>query len=152
MEPGLKLGFVAALVAGCMFAVIIMLEGSISKVVGAINASLLEHFFGGTIAFGLIGILLIRRHVEISTVRPVIPLSAALGLLVFAAVAVTAFAIPRTGVALGNFAVVFGQLVLAVVIDTIGFGGLDKVPLSPQRILGLLVMIGGIYLVFPKHG
>ncbi len=152
MEPGLKIGLIAALGAGCAFGIIVTLEGSISKVVGAINASVLEHFFGGCIAFALFGILLLRRRIELSTVGSVLPTSALLGILVFAAVAAVAFAIPRTGVALGNFAVVFGQLVLAVVIDTLGFGGLDKVPLSPQRILGLLVMVAGIYLVFPKHG
>ena len=152
MEASLRLGLIAALAAGCLFGIIVALEGAVSKVVGAINASVLEHFFGGSIAFIIVGILLIRGRVEFSIIRPVIPISIILGILVFAAVATVAFAIPRTGVALGNFAVVFGQLLLAVVIDTAGVGGLERVPLSPQRIIGLLVMIAGIYLVFPKHG
>jgi transporter family-2 protein len=152
MEAGLRFGLIAALIAGGMFAIIVTLEGAISKVVGAINASILEHLFGGSIAFVLFGILLISRRINYGTVKPVLPMSAILGVLVFAAVAVVAFAVPRTGVALGNFAVVFGQLLLAVLIDTIGVGGLERLPLTPQRIIGLLVMIAGIYLVFPKQG
>jgi transporter family-2 protein len=152
MEAELRLGFIIALIAGCMFAVIVTLEGAISKAVGAINASVLEHFFGGCIAFVLVAFLLISRRVEFTNIKPILPVAAILGLLVFSAVAVVAFAVPRTGVALGNFAVVFGQLVLAVIIDAVGFAGLERVPLSPQRIIGVLVMLVGIYLVFPKHG
>ena len=151
MEAGLKLGLIVALAAGCIFGIIVTLEGAVSKVVGAINASVLEHFFGGIIAFSVVGILLIRKRVEWGAVRSVLPMSIIVGILVFAAVAAVAFAIPRTGITLGNFALVLGQLLLAVVIDTVGFGGLDRVPLSPQRIIGLLLMIAGVYMVFPKN-
>ena len=152
MEASLKMGLVAALAAGCLFGVIVALEGAVSKVVGAINASVLEHFFGGSIAIIFVSVLLIQRRVVISEIRSIIPVSILLGILVFGAVATVAFAIPRTGIALGNFAVVFGQLVVAVVIDTVGIGGLERVPLSPQRILGLIVMMVGIYLIIPKNG
>jgi len=124
----------------------------VSKGVGGFNASVFEHFFAGLIAFTAVGFLVFRRRVEWGEVTPVLPLSILLGILVFAAVATIAYAIPRTGVALGNFVLVFGQLVLTVLIDTFGIGGLERVPLSPQRIIGLLVMLGGTYLVFHKNG
>ena len=113
---------------------------------------MLEHFFSGLIAFTAVGYLLVRKQVEWQAITSVLPMSVLLGILVFVAVAAVAFAIPRTGVALGNFSLVFGQLVLAVLIDTIGFGGLERVPLSPQRVIGVLVMLAGIYLVFPRNG
>ena len=68
------------------------------------------------------------------------------------AVAAISFAVPRTGVAAGNFALVFGQLMIAALIDAIGFPGMGKIPLTPIRILGLLVMAIGIYLVLPREG
>jgi bacterial/archaeal transporter family-2 protein len=152
MEESLKIGLIAALAAGCMFGIIVTLEGAVAKVVGGLNASILEHFFGGLIAFAAIGYMLIRKRVDWGATISVLPMSAIVGVLVFTAVATIAFAIPRTGVALGNFALVFGQLLVAVVIDTVGFGALTRVPLTPQRIIGLLVMAGGIYLVLPRNG
>lgn len=152
MEESLKIGLLAALAAGCMFGVIVSLEGAVSKVVGGLNASILEHFFGGLIAFTAVGYLLIRKRVDWGSTISVLPMSVIVGILVFAAVATISFAIPRTGVALGNFALVFGQMLVAVVIDMVGFGALERVPLTPQRIIGLLVMAGGIYLVLPRNG
>ena len=152
MEADLKYGLLAALMAGCMFAVIVTLEGVVSKVVGGFFASVFEHFFAGLVAFTVVGFVLVRRNINWSEITPILPLSMLLGFLVFAAVATIAYAIPRTGVALGNFVLVFGQLVLTVVIDTMGIGGLERVPLTPQRIVGLLVMVAGTYLVFYKKG
>ncbi len=152
MEAGMRLGLIVAVAAGGMFAIIVTFEGAVARVVGGFNASVLEHLFSGTIAVVALGILLARKSVEWESIRPVIPLSIVLGFMVFAAVAMISFAVPHTGVALGNFSLVFGQLVLAVLIDTVGFGGLERVPLSPQRIIGLMVMLLGIYLVFPKNG
>ena len=152
MEVGLKIGLLAAVASGCVFTVITTLEGAVSKVVGGINASLYEHFFAGIIAIVAIGIMLARGSMDRDAAITVIPMSAIVGVLVLGAVAAIAFAIPRTGVMVGNFALVFGQLVFAVVLDTIGVGGLDRVPLTPQRILGLVIMVAGIYLVLPKEG
>jgi transporter family-2 protein len=152
MEEGLKLGLLAALAAGCMFGCVTALEGSVARVVGGINASLYEHFFAGIIAIVAVGVMFLRGNMEREATLSVLPYSIAVGILVLVSVAAIAFAVPRTGVALGNFALVFGQLLLAIIIDMVGFGGLERVPLTPQRVIGLLVMLGGIYLVLPKNG
>jgi transporter family-2 protein len=152
MEAGMKIGLLAAVGAGCMFAIVTALEGGVARLVGGINASLYEHFFAGIIAIVAVGVILLRGNMDKDVTISVLPMSAIVGVLVLVSVATIAFAIPRTGVALGNFGLVFGQLLVAIVIDTVGFAGLERVPLTPQRILGLLVMAGGIYLVLPKDG
>jgi bacterial/archaeal transporter family-2 protein len=42
---------------------------------------------------------------------------------------------------------VTGQLVASVVIDRFGLFGLDQVPLSPERVLGVVLLLGGTVLV-----
>ena len=44
-------------------------------------------------------------------------------------------------------ATVFGQLTASVVIDRLGLFGLDEVPLSPERILGVALLLAGTVLV-----
>src|SRR3954449_10096596 len=44
-------------------------------------------------------------------------------------------------------ATVTGQLTTSVVLDQIGFLGLDKEPISPARISGVLLLLAGTYLI-----
>lgn len=44
-------------------------------------------------------------------------------------------------------ATVFGQLAASVVIDRLGLFGLDQVPLSPERVLGVGLLLVGTILV-----
>ena len=152
MADGLKVGVVAALAAGSLFGIITAIEGAVGRVVGGVNSSLFEHFFAGVIAIVVLTILLMRGNLAFGAARSVLPLSAFGALLVVIAVAAISFAVPRTGVAVGNFALVFGQLLIAALIDAIGISGMAKIPLTPVRFLGLLVMAIGIYLVLPKGG
>jgi transporter family-2 protein len=152
MADGLKVGLVAAVAAGSLFGIITAIEGAVARVVGGVNSSLYEHFFAGIIAIVVIVILLARGNLAPGTALPVLPWSAFGAVLVLISVAAISFAVPKTGVAVGNFALVLGQLLMAVLIDAIGFPGMGKIPLTPIRLLGLLVMVIGIYLVVPRQG
>jgi bacterial/archaeal transporter family-2 protein len=44
-------------------------------------------------------------------------------------------------------ATVTGQLTTSVVLDQIGFLGLDKEPISPARIAGVVLLLAGTYLI-----
>ena len=44
-------------------------------------------------------------------------------------------------------ATVFGQLTASVAIDRLGLFGLDQVPLSPERIVGVVLLLVGTVLV-----
>jgi transporter family-2 protein len=59
--------------------------------------------------------------------------------------AVTWFA-PRIGVGNAVFFVLIGQLFSAAAIDHFGLLGAERMPISPQRALGLAVMAAGVWL------
>jgi transporter family-2 protein len=59
--------------------------------------------------------------------------------------AVTWFA-PRIGVGNAVFFVLIGQLLSAAAIDHFGLLGAERMTISPQRALGLLVMAAGVWL------
>jgi len=59
--------------------------------------------------------------------------------------AVTWFA-PRIGVGNAVFFVLIGQLLSAAAIDHFGLLGAERMTISPQRALGLVVMAAGVWL------
>lgn len=44
-------------------------------------------------------------------------------------------------------ATVTGQLTTSVVLDRIGFLGLDREPITPARVVGVLLLLAGTYLI-----
>jgi len=151
MLQRLNLGVVVAVITGSVFGVVTAIEGNIARTVGAINASLLEHSIAGLIAIPAILFIIFSGRLEWGTAKSVLPMSAVVGVLVLIAVAGVAFAMPRIGVTTGNMLIVLGQMVIVVLIDTYGIAGYTKVPLSLPRIAGLLLMVGGIFLVLPRN-
>ena len=151
MQQRINLGVFVATIAGGVFGLVTTFEGAVARSVGAINASLLEHMFAGFIAIPAVIILFLRGNLTWNITRPILPIAALLGIFVLTAVAGIAYAIPRVGVTAGNMALLFGQIAVAVLIDTVGLLGYERVPLSLPRIVGLVLMVIGIYLVLLKQ-
>ena len=57
------------------------------------------------------------------------------------------FFIPRIGVSTVLAASIAGQLIAASVIDHFGFFGLTVHPISAGRVAGILLLLGGIFLI-----
>ena len=69
------------------------------------------------------------------------------GLLGAAYVTVALISVSTIGAGAVAAATVTGQLTAAVVIDRLGILGLERVAISPQRILGIALLLAGTYLV-----
>lgn len=69
---------------------------------------------------------------------------------VLGVIAVTAMIVcaPPLGVGLATVCLLFGQIVLVIVIDTLGLFGVEKVPLDYNRILGVIFMLLGVFFVY----
>lgn len=151
MHQRMNIGVIVAAIAGGIFGAVTTIEGTVARSVGAINASLLEHLFAAFIAIPAVIILFLRGNLTWDNTRAILPISALGGVLVMIAVAGIAYAMPRVGVTAGNMTMLFGQMAIAVLIDTIGVVGYDKVPLTFPRIAGLGLMIVGVYLALPRQ-
>jgi len=94
---------------------------------------------------------LLREGPDAWRVPPVVvgatALSGLLGILIISGIS---FSLQRAGVAAGLASVILGQLVLSAVIDTLGWGGVEPIPLSLTRVAGLFVAGLGVYMVLPK--
>ena len=56
-------------------------------------------------------------------------------------------AVPRIGTALVVGASVLGQLGQALALDTFGWLGVPRLPLSPTRIAGAVLLLAGVLLM-----
>lgn len=72
------------------------------------------------------------------------------GALGAAFVTIAVLAVPRVGAAVTFAAVISGQLIGAMCIDTFGWLSVTQVPLNPWRIAGVILLLAGVYLIQQK--
>jgi uncharacterized membrane protein YdcZ (DUF606 family) len=61
------------------------------------------------------------------------------------------FSLSRTGVTAGLASIILGQMFISMIADSTGSGGVEPIPLSLQRIAGLVVMFIAVLLLLPKR-
>jgi len=151
MRLSIITGAVFAALTGIAIAVQSTITSRVGAQIGDIRTGLLTNTLGGVIAGGLMLVWLLREGPEAWKVPPVLvgatALSGLLGILIITGIS---FSLQRVGVAAGLAGVIFGQLLISAVIDSVGIGGADPIPLTLTRIFGVLVTGFGVYLLLPK--
>ncbi len=150
MKTSLIFGGLLALLTGFAITVQATLTSRTGAIIGDLQTGLLTSVLGGSL--GLVVALswyLIRPESWRLTGTAVVMLAVAgsLGLFIISGIS---FSLQRVGVAAGLAGLIFGQLMLSIVIDTRGMGGVEPIPLTLPRILGLAAMAVGVYLLLPK--
>jgi transporter family-2 protein len=144
-------GALVALLTGIAIAVQSTVTSRVGGVIGDIRTGILTNTMGGITAGTLMLIWLLREGPQTWKVPPVVigvtALSGILGVLIVTGIS---FSLQRAGIAAGLASVILGQLALSFIIDSIGIGGVEPIPVSATRILGLLVSGFGVYLLLPK--
>jgi len=132
-------------VAGGLIALQAPINAGLGKVTGSLPAALVS-FAVGTVALVAIVVLSGKAGGLSSTfdVSWYYLLGGLLGAIYVANALVAVSAIGAGGVAAATIA---GQLTASVAIDRLGLFGLDQVPLSPERLLGIALLMAGTVLV-----
>ncbi len=143
MDRGLAVALTA--VAGGLIAAQAPINAELGRSTGTMAAALVS-FLIGTIALAAIVVLSgkaggLGNTFEVSWYYL---LGGFLGAIYVFNALVAVSAIGAGGVAA---ATIFGQLTASVAIDRLGLFGLDEVPLTPERILGIVLLLAGTLLV-----
>ncbi|HWO15085.1 MAG TPA: DMT family transporter [Solirubrobacterales bacterium] len=143
MDRGLAVLLTA--IAGGLIALQAPINAGLGKATGSLPAALVS-FLVGTVALAAIVVLSGRAGGLSSTfdVSWYYLLGGLLGAIYVANALIAVSAIGAGGVAA---ATITGQLVFSVAIDRLGLFGLDEVPLTPERILGVALLLAGTVLV-----
>jgi bacterial/archaeal transporter family-2 protein len=143
MDRGLAVLLTA--LAGGLIALQAPINAGLGKATGSLPAALVS-FLIGTVALAAIVVLSGKAGGLGSTfdVSWYYLLGGLLGALYVANALIAVTAIGAGGVAAMTVA---GQLTASVAIDRLGLFGLDQVPLSPERVLGVVLLFAGTVLI-----
>ncbi len=122
------------------------------RLVGPILTGLLVNLAGGALAALLLLGLWATGHLSLSgSLRssPILIIVAA-GALGIGIIGGIAYSLPRTGIAAGVAAIFFAQMLVAVLVDSLGWGGAGPIPLRVSRLVGLGLLFVGTWLVLPR--
>jgi len=150
-----KAGMIAifiAILSGLAIGIQSSLNSAAGKMTGAVITGLLVNFFGGMVSALLLLMIFIRqRDIEFLNIKPttwmVIIISGLLGIGIVTGIA---YALPKIGVAAGLSAIIAGQMVVALIVDTFGLTGAKPIPINFSRIIGILLLAIGTWALLPK--
>jgi transporter family-2 protein len=151
MKNSIILGVIAALVTGIMIGVQSTLSSRIGTIIGPIRTGLLTNLIGGIFAGLIVASLSLVQgssawHIPKMALIMLL-VAGALGLLIITGVS---FSLQYVGVTAGIATIILGQMLISVIVDTTGWGGVKPIPLDIQRIFGLVVMGAAVYLLLPR--
>lgn len=151
MKNAMIVGAFAALATGVAIGIQATLTSRVGGIIGNIRTGLLTNFLGGLIAGIVVLFLFILQGSgawKIPTTAVVmVAVSGTLGILIITGLS---FSLQRAGVATGLATIILGQLIVSVIVDTRGIGGIEPIPLTIPRIGGLFVMAIAVYLLMPR--
>ncbi|KAF0112267.1 MAG: hypothetical protein FD147_328 [Chloroflexi bacterium] len=147
------LGIVGALFTGIAIGAQSTLSSRIGSLIGNFKTGVLMNSIGGMIAGLFFLVLLLVKGKGFwqlpSTSLAMLIFAGALGILIVTGIS---FSLQKTGVAAGLATVILGQMLVSVFIDAKGWGGSAPIPITIPRLIGLLVMAAGLFLLLPKKG
>jgi len=123
------------------------------RLIGPARSGLLINLAGGAIAALIVlavGFLTVSRPMQGLTVSSgmVVIAAGALGLVIIAG---AAYALPRVGIAAGLATIILGQMLVALLVDTFGWGGAPPLPLRLERLAGVGILFIGTWLLLPRQ-
>jgi transporter family-2 protein len=133
-------------VAGAFLPLQAGINGQLAKQISSVMSAALVSFVVGTIA--LLAVVLLQRELpSLDALKGLSWWQWSGGLLGAVFIATAAFAGPRIGALLFMVLVLAGQLSMALMLDHFGWAGYREAPISPGKLAGLALIIGGIWLI-----
>lgn len=134
-----------AAVSGMAMAVQGSLNAVLGKYVGQIEATLIVHIIGSVLAGLIVLVGLSKGNLgKLMQVPWYAYLGGILSVLIIYGVAAS---IPKVGVAVATTAIIVGQVSTAMLIDQFGCFGLEKIPFTFMKLIGLILLAVGARLM-----
>src|SRR5574341_233868 len=142
MQKSHTISLIVALACGLGVGTQASLNNAAGRLAEPIMTGLLVNFLGGAASAVILAAIYLRQGAGIlSAIRgSTLNILVIAGLLGIAIITGAAFALPRVGVAAGLAAIIVGQMVVAVIVDTLGLVGGQPIPLSWVRVGGLALL------------
>lgn len=132
-------------IGGAAGAVQSPINSVLGKRIGVFESGLWS-FATGTVLLILLVLLFGKGQLaEITAVPKWQLIGGALGVIVVISMIVAA---PHLGIGLAMVGILFGQVTIGILIDTFGWLGVERIPLDYNRIIGMILMLAGVFFVY----
>ena len=135
--------------AGVLMAIQGSLNSALSKVIGVLEGNFILHAVGLLIVVIMLFVLGLGK-VDLNAVDKAPWYLYLVGVIDDAIIYGVMLSIAKTGAGVATTAIITGQLAMSLVIDQFGLFGLDKVPMSWGRGIGLVLMAIAAKLLLGK--
>lgn len=151
MKNAILIGTLTALITGVLIATQATFSNRGGNIIGPIRTGILTNLGSGLFALVFILVTIIWHSLEWRNLpQPTVWMllfSGGLGVLIVIGVS---FSLRFTGVTAGTAAIILGQLLISSIVDANGLSGQPPIPITWQRIAGLLVMGLAVFLLLPR--
>ena len=152
MKNAILIGTLTAVITGILIATQATLSSRGGHIIGPVRTGILTNLGSGLFALIFMMVTIVWhtlewRNLPQATVWTLL-FSGGLGILIVIGVS---FSLRYTGVTAGTAAIILGQLLISTIVDATGLSGQMPIPISWQRVLGLLVMGVAVFLLAPRE-
>ena len=153
MQKLMLTSLVIALFSGLAIGMQSSLISIAGKNAGAFMTGLLVNAFAGMAAGLLLAVIYVQQgNIAFSAIQlPTLRAILVAGLLGIGIISGIAYALPKIGVAAGLSMIITGQMIMGVLVDTLGLAGGQPIPLNWSRIGGLVLLALGTWAIVPKE-
>ena len=153
MNSTMTVGLLVALGTGIAIGMQGLFTSITGQMLGPVRGGLAIHIGGSLAGAVMVFIVMLTQvnHYNIVITPRVMAYALIAGTIGMFIVMGIAFAFPRIGQVSGQAAIIFAQLSVAVFVDMFALAGGQPIPLDWRRVLGLMVMALGTYLLLPQQ-
>lgn len=152
MKNTLLIGTIIAILTGILITTQATFSGRGGSIIGPVRTGIITNLGSGLFALIFLVVTIVWHTLEWKSVPQAtvgtLLFSGGLGILIVIGIS---FALQYTGVTAGTAAVILGQLMISTIVDATGLSGQAPIPITWQRIAGLLVMAVAVYLLLPRE-
>ncbi|NMB20032.1 MAG: DMT family transporter [Firmicutes bacterium] len=142
------LALVLAALSGLFMALQGSLNTALGKVVGLLEGTFIVHLIGTLLALGLLLVGLGQGSIAEYSRAPWYTYLG--GVLSVGIIYLVTSAISKLGVAPATTAIILGQVFTAALVDHFGWFGLECIPFSFGKAVGIVLMAGGAWLLLSR--
>jgi len=132
-------------IGGAAAAVQSPINSVLGKRVGVFESGLWSFATGTMLLIALVLVFGRGQFTEIVSVPKWQLIGGTLGVVAVISMIVVA---PQLGIGLAVVGILFGQVTIGILIDTFGWFGVDQIPLDYNRVIGMILMLIGVFFVY----
>lgn len=143
VKTSLAMGIAFAIIAGAAIVMQNTFNNNVSNKVGIWELSVLTHSVGLLVSLLVVFLVGKTGFSGLKEVPMIYWFGGAFGVVIVSCIALS---IKSMGLAYTSIVMFSAQLIIGIVLDRLGIMGLDKVPLTPGKIIGVLIVIVGAFV------